>query len=176
MLRTILVYGAVSGLVAIVSVIASIALGAGESYQENLEWLGYLIMLVALSMIFVAIKQYRDRELGGIITFGKAFLVGIGIAALAGVVYTIVWEIYLAMTDYTFIHEYTQSLLARKQASGVSGAELQALQVDAAMMVEHYANPLFRLPITFLEIFPVGFLIALLSAAILRKRDVMPTT
>ncbi len=37
-----------------------------------------------------------------------------------------------------------------------------------------YANPLFRLPMTFIEIFPVGVLVSLISAAILRNPRVLP--
>jgi hypothetical protein len=37
-----------------------------------------------------------------------------------------------------------------------------------------YANPLFRLPMTFAEIFPVGVLVSLVSAAILRNPRVLP--
>ena len=39
---------------------------------------------------------------------------------------------------------------------------------------EQYRNPLFRVPVTFLEIFPVGLLIALISAAVLRNSRVLP--
>ena len=174
MKRIILTYGAVAGTVAIVSVIASMLLGTGAGFQEHLVWLGYLIMLVALSMVFVGIKRYRDQELGGIITFGTGFMVGIGIAAIAGVIYVVVWEAYLAMTDYAFIHEYTASVIANKEASGVGGAELETLKADMATMIEQYASPLYRLPMTFMEIFPVGFLVTLISAALLRKSEVLP--
>lgn len=174
MKRIILTYGAIAGTVAILSVIASIVLGEGEGYQEHLEWLGYLIMLMALSMVFVGIKRYRDQELGGVITFGTGFLVGIGIAAIAGLIYVLVWEIYLAMTDYTFIHSYARFIIESKTASGVSGAELKALESDMARMVEQYGRPLYRLPVTFMEIFPVGLFVSLISAAVLRKSEVMP--
>jgi hypothetical protein len=43
-------------------------------------------------------------------------------------------------------------------------------------MQRQYANPLFRLPMTFLEIFPVGVLITLISAAILRKSEALPAS
>ena len=174
MKQIIVTYGAVAGVVAIVGVIASIALGSGEPFQEHLEWLGYLVLLVALSTIFVGIKRHRDHNLGGVITFGSGFTVGIGIAVLAGVIYTLVWEAYLAITDYSFIHEYTQFVIAGKEASGVGGAELEALKSDMATMVEQYGNPLIRLPMTFMEIFPVGLLVTLISAGVLRKSDVMP--
>ena len=41
-------------------------------------------------------------------------------------------------------------------------------------MAEAYRNPLFRLPMTFVEIFPVGLLIALVSAGLLRNPRFLP--
>ena len=41
-------------------------------------------------------------------------------------------------------------------------------------LTKRYGNPLFRLPMTFLEIFPVGLLITLVSAAVLRKSEFAP--
>ena len=40
-------------------------------------------MIVALSVIFLGVKRYRDQELGGVIRFGTAFMLGLGIAAVA---------------------------------------------------------------------------------------------
>ena len=37
-----------------------------------------------------------------------------------------------------------------------------------------YANPFFRLPMTFVEIFPVGVLISLISAGLLRNSRFLP--
>ncbi|MEX2122826.1 MAG: DUF4199 domain-containing protein [Woeseia sp.] len=96
----IFTYGIISGLVVIGTAVLALALSGGEETLHAQEWLGYLIMLIALSMIFVGIRRYRDRQLGGVIRFGTAMLLGLGIAAVAGVVYVAVWEIYLAMTDY----------------------------------------------------------------------------
>jgi hypothetical protein len=133
-------------------------------------------MLIALSMIFVGIKRYRDQHLGGVIRFGTAVALGLGIAAVAAIIYVGVWEIYLAMTDYAFMEQYAQGVIDEKTADGVSGAELQATIDSMETMQRQYANPLFRLPMTFLEIFPVGVLITLISAAILRKSEALPAS
>lgn len=174
MQRIILTYGIIAGLIIIGSAILGLAVTGGEQPLHALEWLGYLVMLIALSMIFVGIKRYRDRYLGGVIRFGTATLVGLGIAAVAGVIYVAVWEAYLAMTDYTFIERYTEGVIAAREAEGLSGAELRTLVEEMATMRRQYANPLFRLPMTFLEIFPVGLLITLISAAILRNSKTLP--
>ena len=103
-------------------------------------------------------------------------MLGLGITLVASVIYVAVWEVNLSLTDYAFIEVYTQSVIADKQAAGVSGADLEAVVAEMAKMKEQYANPIFRLPMTFLEIFPVGLLITLLAAAVLRSSRFMPAT
>lgn len=176
MQRIMIIYGAAAGAIAIGSAIWGITASGDGPALQSLEWLGYLVMLVALSMIFVGIKRYRDQQLGGVITFGKAMLVGLGTAMVASIVYVIVWEIYLAATDYSFIELYTDGLIAAEEAKGMRGEELIVMMVEMEDMKMRYANPLFRVPMTFLEIFPVGFLITLISAAILRNSKVLPAT
>lgn len=172
MSRIVLVYGLISGLVIIAGIIGTIV-AYGDAPHANV-WLGYLIMLAALSSILVGVKQHRDQALGGVIGFGKAFLMGLGIALVAALAYIVVWEIYLAATGYRFMDQYVAQTLEAKRAAGVSGAEYQKLAANLEAMRVQYANPLFRVPMTFLEIFPVGLLISLVSAALLRNPRFLP--
>tara|TARA_R110002096_G_scaffold89092_2_gene203072 strand:+ start:1186 stop:1713 length:528 start_codon:yes stop_codon:yes gene_type:complete len=170
MLRSIFVYGAISGTIVILGIILSLVL-PGIPHSQIV---GYLIMMIALSVIFIAVKRYRDVQLGGVIKFLPAFGMGIGIAAVAALAYVVVWEIYLAATDYAFMDQYIAAAIEARQAAGMTGEDLQAYIADMNQMREQYADPLFRLPITFLEIFPVGLIIALISAALLRNPRVLP--
>ena len=175
MQKIIITYGIIAGIVIIGSMILSLSLGE-ERGMEFLEWLGYLIMIVAFSMIFVGIKKYRDQELGGVIKFGTATMLGLGISLVASVIYVVAWEVNLELTDHAFIEQYAQGIIAGKEAAGVTGADLEAVIVEMAQLKVRYANPLFRLPMTFLEIFPVGLLISLLAAAVLRNSKFLPAT
>ncbi len=172
MTRIILTYGLVSGLVVILSSIGVILVG-GDGHLANL-YLGYLIMLVALSSILVGVKQHRDRALGGVIRFRTALLMGLGIAVVASLVYVAVWEVYMAATHYTFMDQYVARTLEARRAAGVSGAAYQKLVGEMDGMRRNYANPLYRMGETFTEIFPVGLLIALVSAALLRNPRFLP--
>jgi uncharacterized membrane protein YhaH (DUF805 family) len=69
MLRYILIYGVIAG--AIVGVPLSILTlsMSGQSMMHYGMLVGYLIMLIALSAIFLAIKRHRDVDLGGVIKF-----------------------------------------------------------------------------------------------------------
>lgn len=175
MLRYALIYGGIAGAIVIGIITGGIAM-SGQSGAEHSgsQLVGYLIMLLALSIIFFGVKQYRDKEKGGVIRFLPAFGCGLAISAVAGVIYVAGWEAYLAATGHQFIHEYTANIIAKKAEAGLAGAELEALKADMASMVRNYSNALYRLPMTFLEIFPVGALIALISAALLRNPKLLP--
>ena len=66
-----LTYGLLSGFVIIVTMLAGITLSDNGSFFSS-EWFGYLVMLVALTFIFVGVKRYRDVERGGVIRFLSA--------------------------------------------------------------------------------------------------------
>ncbi|GAM97997.1 hypothetical protein U91I_01627 [alpha proteobacterium U9-1i] len=174
MLRIILTNGTIAGLiVASMFFITWVVYGA-DQMVANGQFVGYLTMIVALSLIFVGVKRWRDRALGGVIKFMPAFLIGLGISAVAGVIYVIGWEITLAATNYSFMGAYVEAVIEAERAKGVSEAELEAF-IDAMRGFEaQYSNPLIRVPITFIEIFPVGVIISLISAALLRNPRFLP--
>lgn len=173
MTKVALVYGLIVGTVNMVAMMAALFL-LDPATMSGSEWLGYLSMIVAFSFVFVGIRRYRDRELGGVIRFGTAMKVGLGIVLVASLMYVIVWEINLAATDYAFMEDYAASVVAERAAEGASPEEVEAVRAEMTVMTERYRNPLFRLGITFLEIFPVGLVVALISAAILRRPEVLP--
>jgi len=168
-----LIYGSVAGLIVIGSMLAGFAF-AGSGSVLTSEWLGYLLMIVALSLVFFGIKRYRDRELGGVIGFLPAFGLGLLITATASLAYVVVWEIYLAATGYTFISDYTAALAERMHGEGMSEAEIATETENLQKLEENYANPFFRVVVTLFEIFPVGFVVALASAALLRNPRLLP--
>jgi hypothetical protein len=173
MSRIILTYGIVAGLIVIVPMSLMLS-NAEPGSAATSHFTGYLIMLLALSLIFFGVKRRRDRDLGGVIRFVPALLAGLGISAVAGVVYVIGWEITLAVTDFAFIDSYSTATIEAARAKGASAAEIEAVAAKMDEFRVQYANPLIRLPFTFVEIFPVGLLVSLISAALLRNSRFLP--
>lgn len=169
MTRIVVVYGVLAGAVIITSMILTIVLHAGHSLL-----LGYAIMLAALTLIFIGVKRYRDVERGGVIGFLPAFGMGLAIALVASAIYVLVWEIYMWATGYTFFADYTASVIAAKKAQGASPAEVTALTQQMAEMGRQYAQPVYRMVMTLFEILPVGVVVALISALLLRIRSFLP--
>lgn len=174
MLRTILLFGLIAGL--ITNANFALVLGVGDQLGHGALSLfyGYLVMILALSMIFVGVKRLRDRVYGGVIRFGPALLVGLGISAFAGVLYVIGWEVVLAATHYTFADTYGASMVHAAQARGASAAEIAKVTAQMQDFKAQYANPLYRMPMTFVELFPVGVVISLIAATLLRNSRFLP--
>ena len=174
MLRTTLLFGLIAGLITAVNSTVVLALGNPLGHGLVSALYGYLVMILALSLIFVGVKRLRDQAYGGIIRFGPALLAGLGISAVAGLVYVIGWEITLAATHYGFADSYAAATLQEAHARGASAAEIATITAQMQAFKVQYADPLFRAPMTFVEIFPVGVVISLIAAGVLRSGRALP--
>jgi hypothetical protein len=175
MKKIVFTYGSIGGVIVVAMIfITSPLYKSGALTFDNGELVGYTSMVIALSMIFFGVKSYRDNYLHGTIKFGKAFQVGLWIAVVASLIYAIGWEINLHLFAVDFINQYADHYITKARESGASQAEIQKIVDSTNDMRTIYKNPFLRFGITLLEILPVGLLIALISAAILRKKEILP--
>jgi hypothetical protein len=138
---------------------------------------GYGSMLIAFSMIFFGVKTFRDQHQGGVITFGKAFQIGILITVIASVMYALSWEVCYHTIATDFTEKYTTRYLDKMAEEGATSVEIAAKKTEMENFNEMYKNPIVRFAFTAgMEIFPVGLLITLISAALFRKRKFLPET
>ncbi|NCO47722.1 MAG: DUF4199 domain-containing protein [Sphingomonadales bacterium] len=173
MQKIAITYGILAGTITIVTLILGLTVSDGGSFLSS-ETFGYLTMLVALSMIFIGIKRYRDQELGGVIRFLPAFAMGLAIAVIAGIIYTVVWEFYLMVSGYDFINSYVNAAIEAKRSANLPAGKLAQDIAALEEMRSDYGKIYIRMPMTFLETFPVGLVIALISAAVLRNPKILP--
>ena len=174
MSRTILKYGLISGLIVGLFEFGTVVAFSGMPPLKYGMVIGYTTMLIALSMVFMGIKRYRDVERGGVIGFWPALGIGLGISFIAGVFYVAAWEAVQAWTHMDFAGDYARAIIANERAKGASAEAIAKLTADMNAFKVQYADPMFRLPMTFTEIFPVGVLVSLISAALLRNRRFLP--
>jgi len=170
MKKNVLIFGTIAGLILLIVLLTStIACYNSDNFNGNM-WLGYGSMLVAFSLIFVGIKNVRDKVNNGFITFGGAFKVGLYIALIASTVYVITWlfEYYLIMPD--FMDKYIAHVLREAAKDGATAAELKSQKDDMAMYVNMYKNPFGVVVLTYLEVLPIGIVIALIAALILKRK------
>lgn len=127
---------------------------------------GYAAMVVMFSLIFFGVRNYRNKQLNGFITFGKAFKTGALIALVSSTIYVVAWLFYYYLFVPDFVDVYTERVL-----NTCSPSDLEAKTKQMASFKEMYKNPLFVILITYSEILPIALVVALVSALILRKKQ-----
>jgi amino acid transporter len=169
--KNTLIFGLVAGLISSIWLIIFPFLDASTFDYDKGMLYGYTAMIIAFSLIFVGIKNYRDRFNNGELSFKRGFLIGLSITVIASTIYVVTWLIdyYFFMPDFfdTMAKSYKESLMA----SGASAEELKDAMVKMAQYKEWYKNPLFNAAITYTEILPLGLIISLIAAAILKRKN-----
>jgi len=170
MKKTVLTFGLISGLIMSVLMDASVLLADKIGSSHSSLILGYTILVASFLLVYFGIRSYRDNTLGGQISFGRAFACGILITLITTVCYVATWEILYFNFMPHFMDSYFAAQIHKVQAAGfdpaIAAAKIAAIQHSQQL----YQNPLVNMAYTFMEPFPVGLLITLLSAAVLRRK------
>ncbi len=171
MQKTILVFGGISGLIVSATMVVMMLIHKQNPASfDTGELVGYTSMLLSASLIPVAIKSYRDRYQAGAISFRDAFLMGLGIALIASALYVLTWVIVYKTVYPNFVHDYTQNSLDKMVAKGNSPAEIAQSKQEMQAMFSYYDTWLGLIGITLMEIFPIGLVVALISALVLKRK------
>lgn len=178
MKKVVIIFGLISGLIVAVMVwLNTWLMVSGQISYDRAEIVGYASMLIALTMVFFGIKSYRDNYAGGRITFWKGVQVGLLITLISGVLYFVGAETYsLAHPGFVdnFIQrasEQTETRLHEKQATQ---AEIDKSLAEIVQMKGLLQNPVIFFFICLIEILPVGIVVTLISAGLLRRKELLP--
>ncbi len=170
-------FGLIAGAITSIAMVVGMKLMVGPDGKFDMEGgqvFGYTSIIVALSLIFFGIRSYRDGELGGNISFGKAFKIGLYITLIASVMYVLTWMIYYHTSDMKEIFgaQYKTHLTESMREKGMSASEItEKIAYEDSFMKMYDSNPIIMFGVTLLEIFPVGLFITLLSSFILRTKN-----
>ena len=170
MKNQVLKFGIIGGLILAVAMLTTIIFLPKDFHQKWGVVIGYITMLIGLSTVFLGTKSFRDNQQAGLITFGKAFKIGLYITLIASTFYVLAWFIYSnTAAGQEMIDQYIQFSIDKIKASDASPEEIQASIAKINDNRDIYKNHLFNLGMAFLEIFPIGLIITLISSLILKK-------
>ena len=172
MKKTVLTFGLISG-VMISFLMGGSFLFSSKFGSSHSLLLGYTNMVASFLLIYFGIRSYRDNSLAGQISFGRAFTCGILITLICTVFYVAMWEILYFNFMPHFMDSYFAAQIHKVQSAGldpvVTTAKIAAIQRSQQL----YQNPFVNMAYTFMEPLPVGLIITLISAAILRRKTVV---
>ena len=166
MKKTVLIYGLIIGTIYITGALymTDLLFYKNPDIKSN-DFLGYVVMIIIYSLIFFGVRNYRNHHLNGVISFKKAFKTGVMITLTASTLYVVIWLFYYYLFVPDFMDKYTEYVLRHASPSELD-AKTQMMNDFKTM----YKNPLFIVLITYVEIFPVGLIVSLVSALILKKK------
>jgi hypothetical protein len=170
MKRAVLIFGSLLGLLLSINLVCMVYLCYTEPDFMPSMWLGYLVILVMLSTVFFGIKNYRDKQLNGIISLGQAFKTGALIALVGATIYVIVWLFmyYLYVPD--FMDKFSAKEIKNAISNGASAAEIAKIKADTQTYKDLYKSPFWVVVLTYLEVLPLGLVVAFISALVLKKK------
>lgn len=171
--KKILFYGLISGFILtgffLLSHLLFMKNFSAEMWETG-EIIGYSSMLIALTAIFFGVKSYRDRVLGGKITFGKAFALGAGISALSSIIFGIyVYFLYIAISPELsgkMIEVYREKIKTSGQTQEAVTKQLEEFEKEAPM----WKNPFLQSFVMLITVFMIGLVISFITAIILKRK------
>jgi hypothetical protein len=173
MKKTVLTFGLISGLMISILMGGSLLLASRIGTNHSMV-LGYTIMVASFLLIYFGIRSYRDNNLAGRISFGRAFACGILITLISTVCYVVMWEILYFNFMPHFMDGYFAAQIHKVQSAGLDSVTTAARVAAIQHSQQLYQNPLVNMAYTFMEPLPVGLLITLISAGILRRKAATP--
>lgn len=175
MKKIVLTFGLIAGTVVALMMFITMPLWEkGILDFDNGEIVGYTSMVVALSVILIAVKSYRDKYCNGVITFWGGLKVGLLITLVAGVMYAMAWEVCYPRMSADFMPKMQEHYFEEMKADGASDEELEKAREEFKNFGELYQKVWVRFPMTIMEILPVGVAMSLLAAAIWRRKEILP--
>ena len=132
--------------------------------KEVSMMIGFAVMILAFFFVAWGIKQQRDAN-NGLITFGKAFMIGLWITLIISTIYVLVWLIILYNFFPNFAEHYTDMAIEK-----ASPEEVAKVTEEMNSFKEMYKNPIMVILFTYMEILPLGIVFSLVSALILKKK------
>lgn len=168
MKKIVLTFGLISGAILSAMMLITLPFHDAIGFDRALI-VGYTTMVLAFLLVFFGVRQYRDTVGGGSIRFGRAFVVGALIAAVASVCYVATWEVVYFNFTPDYLEKYQAHELEKARADGESDAAIARRKAEMDHLAEMYQNPAINAAMTFMEPLPVALIVALVSAGVLSR-------
>ena len=173
MKKTVLTFGLISGAISAAMMLVTVPFVDKVGWERG-ELLGYTSIVLSALLVFFGVRSYRENVGGGRLTFGRGFAVGILITLISSACYVATWEIVYYKFMPNFADKYAAHMIDRAKASGATQQKLDETERKANDFKQMYRNPVVNVALTFMEVFPIGLAVTLLSAGILRKNSRAP--
>jgi hypothetical protein len=170
MKKTALTFGLISAVVSSLMMLMTVPFLDRIGFEYG-QLFGYTAIVLSFLLVFFGVRSYRENVGGGVMTFGRGFTVGLLITLMSCAGYVLTWQVIYFKLSPGFMDKYQAYAIERARASGASDSEVRETARQMESFKKLYDKPLFNAAVTFLEPFPIGLVVTLVSAAVLRRRE-----
>jgi hypothetical protein len=172
MKKIVLVFGTIAGCITAGWVLLFLSLVHNNDDLDKGALYGYTSMILAFSLIYVGVRNFRNKYNGGVVSFGKAFRIGLYITLIASTIYVGVWLVAYFFYVHDFGKVYAEHAIAKLQAAGAGADAIAKKRMEMDNFTRVYDNPFYNMLLTYSEIFPVGLIVSLITAFVLKRKKI----
>lgn len=122
--------------------------------------LGFSSIFLSFLFVIIGIKQ-REALNESSFSFWKSFKTGFYISAIISTIYVLVWLVIYYNFFPNFMESYSNIVLKNAKPE-----ELAAKTLEMNYMKEAYKNPILVILYTYMEVFPLGIIVALITPTV----------
>jgi hypothetical protein len=165
MKKIILKYSLISGSIFLISMIIT---GVFKTKMGNGwdEIIGFTALILSFAMVYPAMLSYRNSLPDQKIKFLQSLKIGLIITIISCIVYVIGWLVIYYTLIPNYWDRYAAITAEKMRHHGDSAADIK----KETESILQYKKPYLNAMEAFLETFPIGVLISLISATIVRLR------
>lgn len=150
-------FGFLSGLIILLAFGLTWALGGTRLDWSVSELIGYLSIFLALSLVFLGMRHYREHEAGGRLTFKQGLRVGLLITLFPSVAIFLYTVVFFLVAGEEFVAYAFEQMPEPEQAYWRENRHL-------------LMNPWFQGALMFINVLVIGLVVSVVSAAVLRRK------
>lgn len=144
-------------------------IGKNLDYSAQ-EIIGYASMIVSLGFVYLGIKQFRDKENNGQLSFKKALTIGVLISLITALAFGVLDVIYIEFLEPDFTTEYYARIVEDLKTT-LPEEEFNVKLAEIESEKELFSKPIFSFLLMAMTVFIIGFIISLISSLVLQRKN-----
>jgi hypothetical protein len=180
MKKTVLANGLAAGALLSVRFVATNYFIEVKNNPSLASTIGNILLMASLSTVFFAIRNMRDKVNNGHISFNAAFRTALLVILTATICYTATKSTYAFVIDKGYLERSIERTIEAETQSILSSKDLK--EIEKQRKIEAFTSNMndLRTPYAFvitsiLEFFPMGLVISILCATLMKRAEVSPT-
>ncbi|MGB0523561.1 MAG: DUF4199 domain-containing protein [Flammeovirgaceae bacterium] len=173
MRKFILKFGLFAVLILVgVGVLSALVFGKSLNYSQQ-EILGFVSIFLALSMVVIAIKQYKTAQ--GRISFNEGLKIGLGISVLGALGFGLFSIGYMEVAGDEFFQLFYEQAKTDPSRVPYNVESFEAFMADMKADNPMYTSSIFQGVVMFLTVFLIGLIVSIVSSMMMKSKRRLQT-